>query len=214
MKIPSIYYLFPVALGFALLVMTLHTTNLQASNAKPYSLQEIIDICGFAFAGECIRVKSGKDPQTGAIATWFTFRVHEPLYGEFDETFVIKQFGGQDDDTAVAMQAATYEEGQHLILFVYPPSRSGFTSAIGLTQGRFLITSAEDTDLSQVTNGSPMGILFPDADIFPAHMAANRTDAEDFSPVMTRDMDKKEFLKTVRGLIEQRIESEDAHEKE
>ena len=117
--------------------------SVTADRSIPLSLNKIIENAGYIFQGECINIRTGRDPETNLLATWFTFRVKQGIKGDLGEEFVLKQYGGSDENYTITPTSVQYEVGEELVLFVYPPSSIGFSSSVGLHQGKFLIKSSK-----------------------------------------------------------------------
>jgi hypothetical protein len=142
----------------AMLVMQDHSAF--ASKIKPLNLTSLSMSAGLIFEGECIDIQSGKDKETGLMATWYTFKVLDAIKGRPAETETIKQYGGQEGDIVLQTQTTQYKIGEKAILFLYSQSQIGFTSSVGGNQGKFLIQEFPDDKGSYVTNGMPAMTLF------------------------------------------------------
>lgn len=118
------------------------------------NLQEMIQSSGMIFAGTVLEVKAGKD-ERGDIATWTTFRVETPVRGVVPGTVTIKQFGGTSDEGSMVLAHMRYfNEGEHVLLMLYPPSELGFTSPIGMGQG---VWSVNDNGMIAGITGDLLG---------------------------------------------------------
>ena len=62
-----------------------------ADRIRPMNLEQLIEGAEIVFEGECTAMRSGKDPDSGLMATWYTFRVTNVLKGKLDEEFTLKQ---------------------------------------------------------------------------------------------------------------------------
>jgi hypothetical protein len=94
------------------------------------------------FVGRVVAVRSGRDHRH-LPATWTTFAVDEALKGEPGARLTIKQIGVSAplaDGSLYRIPALpTYRAGDEVLLFLHPDSAAGFTSPVGLGQGRFRI---------------------------------------------------------------------------
>jgi len=125
-----------------------------ATSVVPLYLDEIIDTASVAFEGVCLENRTGRDPQTGLLATFTTFEVGEVLKGSVGSTYTIKQIGGEDKAEGRHFKifgVPTFAPGQGYIVFLAGVSPQGFSSPIGLSQGRFEIV--QDASGAKVTNG-------------------------------------------------------------
>jgi hypothetical protein len=145
-----------------------------ATSVLPLDLGQVIDQAAVAFQGTVTDVKTGKDPQTGLLVTMTTFRVDDALKGELGATYTVKQIGGEDTETNMRFKAfgvPSYTVGESYVLFFNGVSSAGFTSPVGLQQGRFLIKDGE------VGNGRDFRDLTANTNIvLPAHAAKAAAD--------------------------------------
>jgi len=129
--------------AIALLAVTLAVSEAaRATTVLPLDLDALTTAAGRVFMGRVIAVRSGRDAH-GLPVTWTTFAVDETLKGTAAPTIEIKQLGGNGTSTAGAIYRVpalpSYAVGDEVILFLHPESREGFTSPVGLGQGRFRI---------------------------------------------------------------------------
>jgi hypothetical protein len=126
-----------------------------ATTVLPLNLGEVIDQATTAFQGTVVDNRSGRDPQTGMLVTFTTFRVDDVLKGDVPATYTIKQIGGEDASSNTKFRihgVPTFTVGQSYVVFMAGVSQAGFSSPIGLTQGRFTIETG-DSGL-EVGNGN------------------------------------------------------------
>ncbi len=117
-----------------------------ATSVLPLDLGQIIDQAAVAFQGTVVDVRTGRDPQTGMLVTLTTFRVDDVLKGDVPASYTIKQVGGEDSATGMKFKAfgvPTYAVGQSYVLFMNGVSSAGFTSPVGLHQGRFQVLDGD-----------------------------------------------------------------------
>jgi hypothetical protein len=138
---------------------------------KPLSFHKIIDKSGAIVHGVVSHVESGADPATGLICTWTTVEVTEWLQGDTGEkTLTFKQFGGVDKKRGVTQtsEGVILLPGEEILLCLYPPSRWGLTSPIGVYQGIFRVKRDPSRSDASLENGTPLSILFPDEETTPS----------------------------------------------
>lgn len=117
-----------------------------ATSVLPLNLAQVIDQSATAFQGTCIDVRTGRDPQTGMLVTMTTFRVDDVLKGEVGATYTVKQVGGEEPSARMHFKVhgmPKYTVGESYMLFMNGVSSAGFSSPVGLSQGRFLIQDGE-----------------------------------------------------------------------
>lgn len=172
----------------------------------PMSLTEIVQASATVFEGECVHVRTGRDPNTGLLATWYEFTVLEGIEGDFGETFTVMQFGGSDGDITVYSPTASYSLGERVILFLYGESEWGFSSAVGLSQGKFSVQEHPETGVRTVTNGMPALTLFNEMEIALVPYSASGTRAVGPDRLNASRLEHREFIELVKDLIEREKE--------
>ena len=131
-----------------------------ATSILPLDLTQIIDQSATAFQGTVVDSRSGRDPQTGLIVTMTTFRVDDVLKGDVGSTHTIKQIGGESASENVRFKVhgvPTFTVGESYVLFMNGVSPQGFSSPVGLSQGRFAIQQGDAGP--EVGNGADFGDL-------------------------------------------------------
>lgn len=123
-----------------------------AMSVLPLYLDEIINDAALVFQGKSIENHSERDKQTGSIVTYSTFEVQDVLKGEVGSTHTIKQIGGKlEGETHQTTGVPTFTVGESYVLFLYGVSAAGFSSPVGLEQGKFNIIPVSTG--FHVTNG-------------------------------------------------------------
>ena len=166
------------------------------------NLPQIVEDAGKIFVGRCTGVRSGEDPETGLVVTWFTFEVLQGIKGVLGETETIKQIGGTYEGLTVTSFTSTYRVGEEVLLFVYPPSSVGLTSAVGLHQGKFTIYADEKTGKRKVTNGMPENLLFAPDPVKASKKRGYRIKGLD-DPIVAeaKSMELEPFIKSIKAMI-------------
>ena len=117
-----------------------------ATSVLPLDLVQVIDQAAVAFQGTVVSTKTGRDPQSGMLVTLTTFRVDDVLKGDVPASYTIKQIGGEDVGSGLKFKVQgvpTYAVGQSFVLFMHGVSSAGFTSPVGLSQGRFQVMDGD-----------------------------------------------------------------------
>jgi hypothetical protein len=127
--------------GAVLLFLTAAWTA-EATTVRWLSLQELVDRADRIFVGTVAAVSESRDEQ-GRWATFVTFTVSQSLKGNVPRELKIKQFGrktpAEDGSILRIPGLPTYEVGEEAVLFLDKDSRWGFTSPVGLGQGKFKV---------------------------------------------------------------------------
>jgi hypothetical protein len=126
----------------ALLALLLGAATVRAADVARMQFDQIVARAGAIVHGTVRTVASGRDAE-GLPATWVTLDVREGLKGALGDTLVFKQVGVSEplpDGTLLRIAGLPrFAVGEEVVLFLYAPSRHGFTSPVGLAQGVFRV---------------------------------------------------------------------------
>jgi hypothetical protein len=142
-----------------------------ATSVLPVDLDQMVATASVAFEGTCTGNRTERDPATNMVVTYTTFAVHDVLKGNVGTTYEIKQIGGElPNGMRYKVEGVPrFDPGQDYVVFLAGVSAAGFSSPIGLAQGRFVVTPA--TAGREVSNGRDFRDLtstIPAADLPPA----------------------------------------------
>ncbi len=185
----------------ALAALWLALAGLLAANAAsvlPLYLDQVIDDARLAFEGTCIETHSARDPANGMVVTYTTFAVRDMLKGHAGTTHTIKQIGGSLPGEGLVYRVPgvpKFTVGEDYVVFLAGVSRSGFSSPIGLGQGKFGIRS--EGGIRKVGNGGDFRELT--ARMSASLPPAAREKMQQAEPV--REMDLDQFKQLVRGRV-------------
>ena len=129
-----------IVLSLSLSVALLCPAHLGAASVRRMSLQEIVDTADRVFVGKCIDVRTGTD-EHGLAVTHISFSVIEAIKGRYGRIVTIKTIGGGPGSLRLA-DMPVFTEGEEVLLFLYPESRYGFTSPVGLYQGKWTVETS------------------------------------------------------------------------
>jgi hypothetical protein len=172
----------------------------RATSVIPLPLDGIVSAAAVAFEGTCISNSTQRDPATRLVVTYTTFAVHDVLRGTLGTQYTIKQVGGEIPTERIGFRAEgipSFQVGQDYVVFLPAPSSIGFSSPVGLSQGRFVVTPGAAGN--EVTNGRDfrdMTSSIPDAD-FPPGLAQKLKHAA--QPV--RHADLAQFKQLIQSRI-------------
>jgi hypothetical protein len=99
------------------------------------NLQRMVQAAGIIFSGRVTFVGRAS-PSTGQSppATNISFRVEHAMRGTSDgQSLTIREWAG------LWTSGERYRIGEHVLLFLYPPSKLGFTSPVSGSMGRFAV---------------------------------------------------------------------------
>jgi len=170
-----------------------------ATTVLPLYLDEVVDLSTTSFQGTVTDNHSARDPATNAIVTYTTFTVSDVLKGSVPATYTIKQIGGAAPGEALQFRSIgvpKFTVGQEYVVFMAGVSGHGFSSPLGLSQGRFTVT--QDATGKHVGNGSD----FRDsASRMTAHLPAQTKALVAAQALPVRSMDLDAFKQMVRGYM-------------
>jgi hypothetical protein len=108
------------------------------------SLRQLTRNSGYIFAGTVTAVERVAPVGPNEVATMrITFRVEQAIRGvRTGQTLVIREW------TGLWESGKRYHTGEHLLLFLYRPSKLGLTSPVGGSLGRFAIDSNDQVILN------------------------------------------------------------------
>ena len=168
-----------------------------ATSVRPLALDEMAVVSNTIFQGKCIDNRSERETNTRLIVTYTTFEVHETLKGKLGATHVIKQIGGtlKNENASFNVEGVpTFTVGEEYVVFLTGVSSAGFSSPLGLSQGRFSITTGPSG--KRVGNGRDlreMTATIPDRQV-PLSMQQEQASSGRFA-----DIDLADF----KGLVQQ-----------
>lgn len=142
---------------FLLICALVAAASAHATVVLPLYLDEIIDKAAVAFEGTAIESHSEREFATGLVVTFTTFRVDDVLKGQVGSLHTIKQVGGTiaaEGPKVRILGMPSYRVGQKYVMFLTGISQAGFSSPIGLQQGRFVVD-----DDGGASNGRDFGEL-------------------------------------------------------
>lgn len=126
-----------------LLVLALCSGLLRAMTLRPVNLEEMTHKAGRIVVGRCVTVEEATHPTLGIPILRVTLKVERSLKGRDGKTLTFQMAAPQGASSGVA-GAPGFQRGEKVVVFLYPESRSGLTSPVGLGQGKFLRLSGKD----------------------------------------------------------------------
>lgn len=144
-----------VLLGFAFSVQT-------TAQVVRLNVAQLLRNADRALVGKCISVSTEIDKKLGKPVTIATFTVTQRIKGNIGNEVTIRQFGGKREGSFPLLISGmpSYKEGEEVILFLYGVSQYGFSSPVGLLQGKFLVTKDKTTGKRVAINGIRNANLF------------------------------------------------------
>jgi len=144
----------PYFLIFSLLLYFSSLPTSWATSLLPISLEQLSMRASLIFYGSVISNQVKKDEQSGRIATFTEFGIIDLIKGETGEKHTIKQIGGYLKETGTTLRihgVPEFQTGNHYVVFLPKQSNLGFSSPLGLHQGRFSVLTVNGEQV--VSNG-------------------------------------------------------------
>lgn len=123
------------------LALLISGTPCLASQVRPINLEQMAQKAGHIVSGRCTSVEVGQDPALRIPVTTVTLEVEHSLKGRGGRTLTFRMAGGSSGPGAIRIAGGTpsFAPGEEVVLFLYPTSRAGLTSPVGLGQGKFVV---------------------------------------------------------------------------
>lgn len=141
-----------------------HSDDLTAARALGPQWNQLSRAAGIVFAGTVLRVEASPLDTAPSISTLqITFRVDQPIVGvEAQRELTIREW------TGAWANHRPMRVGEHLLLFLYPPSQLGLTSPVGGQAGQFRLDSQGRIAIPAPPMISPRVLPFHDPVQIPA----------------------------------------------
>jgi hypothetical protein len=108
----------------------------------PTDLQTLVTDADRIVAGTVVAVEERQD-EHGILCTYVTVQISQLLKGQLPTLFTFKQLGVQTrqrQGTLLRIPGMPdYHTGEEVVLFLHPTSAAGFTSPVGMQQGKFTV---------------------------------------------------------------------------
>ncbi|NUN68391.1 MAG: hypothetical protein HUU02_01610 [Bacteroidetes bacterium] len=160
------------------------------------NIERIVSDAAIIVRGTVVKVESATDPVTNILSTFVTIQVQQNLYGAPESMITLKMIGGSNSKRTLRFsEMPRYTAGQEIIGLFFAPSKSGFTSPVGMGQGTFTVVKDAASDAPVVRIGADHPQLF-------AGIKLTKTLARSSwlnGGMQTIDAD--EFTQTLRNLI-------------
>ena len=163
MAIIRIYFMDNRILSYVtFFILMLKVSMLQAASVLPLGLERLVDDAQIIFLGKCLSNTTEQELSSGFIVTYTTFQILEPIKGVASDTHTIKQIGGSLPESAIEYKVSgipKFEIDKEYVIFLPPVSSHGFSSPVGLEQGRFNVMQ---NGVTEISNGRDVEALLKD----------------------------------------------------
>ena len=171
----------------------------QSANAQRtirMNIERMVSDAALIVHGTVTNVESSADPQTHIIATSVTIAVLENFYGADQSTVTVKMVGGKTSKKTVKFaEMPAFKVGEEIYSLFFAPSKYGFTSPVGMCQGKFTVQTDAATNKKVVRNAVNNARLFSNMkNISAVSSSAISTTNESM-------LGAEDFSKTIRSLV-------------
>jgi hypothetical protein len=134
-----------------------------AIRVRSINLEEMTQKAGRIVAGRCVAVEVIHDSSLDVVVTRVTVSVERAVKGvkgADGSTVVFRMLGDATSSSGTGIVGLPrFAVGEKVVLFLYPESRSGLTSPVGLDQGKF-VEVLDKQGRALAMNGFPNRRLF------------------------------------------------------
>ncbi len=160
------------------------------------NLERIVSDGAMIFRGTVISVTTGADERTKLLTTTVTFSVKENFYGADQPSVTVSLLGGSTKKKRVALaEMPVFTVGEEMIVSFFAPSAYGLTSPVGMSQGKFLITTDPVTSQRTIraTGNNPQ--------LFKGLKNVSALAKRDWAERTVRSVTVEDFSATIRSLV-------------
>jgi hypothetical protein len=173
----------------AIVLLILSVQSAYSQRTIRMNLERMISDAGMIVHGTVANVETGTDPETKLLATFVTIDILENFYGATEQRVILKLVGGKSKTKRVKFaEMPSFKVGEEIFSLFFAPSKYGFTSPVGMAQGKFSVYTDAVTKQKLVRNGANNTELFSGmknttaiAKIAASKRADGNIDAADFS---------------------------------
>jgi len=171
----------------------------QSANAQRtirMNIERMVSDAAMIVHGTVTNVETGADPQTNIISTTVTITVIENFYGADQSTVIIKMVGGKTNRKTVKFaEMPVFTIGEEIYSLFFAPSKYGFTSPVGMGQGKFTVQTDANTHKKVVRN------TVNNARLFANMKNVSALSSSSISTTNESMIGAEDFSKTIRSLV-------------
>ncbi|MEI7906749.1 MAG: hypothetical protein WCI84_05270 [Bacteroidota bacterium] len=117
------------------------------------NIERMVSDAAMIVHGTVTNVESAVDPQTNILSTFVTFSVTENFFGVNEPSVTLKMVGGRTKrSTLTFAEMPQFKNGEEVYAMFYAPSKYGFTSPVGMGQGKFSVIANGPSGIKHVRN--------------------------------------------------------------
>lgn len=111
----------------------------RATTVRPLNIEELTEKAGRIVSGQVVAIDVSTDPALDLPVARVTLAVQRTLKGSGGSTLAFRMLAPSEAATTLGVRGLpSFDVGEEVVLFLYPESRTGLTSPVGLTQGKFV----------------------------------------------------------------------------
>ncbi len=111
------------------------------------NLERMVSNAGIIVHGTVATVETKIDQESNILSTFVTINVKENFYGASQSSITIKMLGGSSKTRTVKFaEMPKFAVGEEFVGLFYAPSELGFSSPVGMGQGKFSVVNDENTN--------------------------------------------------------------------
>ncbi len=176
--------------------MLMLTQTVSAQKTIRMNLERMVNDAGVIVHGTVTDVSSSVDPQTNILSTFVTIAVKENFYGAGQSTVTLKMVGGATKRSTLRFaEMPVFKTGEEIYSLFYAPSKYGFTSPVGMGQGKFSVTTDAADGTVSVRNAVNNSRLFAGMKNTAAMKSAQTSSNE------TQRLTADELSASIRSLV-------------
>ncbi len=181
-----------------------------AASVLNLNIEQLTTNASIVFNGRCISNQVEFDSTTNFVVTYTTFEILQSIKGTTGLTHTIKQIGGNLPDRDIQTNwpgVPSFIVGKEYVIFLPPVSSLGFSTPVGLEQGKFSVLT--DAVGKQVSNGQNFDDLMDKVSIDKIPVAIlNRMKGQGVTQTLTpsstnaepKKLSLEELLSVVRSI--------------
>lgn len=125
------------------------------------NIERMITDAAIIIRGTVMHVESRIDQHTNILSTFVTIAVKEDFYGAGQSSITLKMIGGKTERSTLKFsEMPVFKTGEEIFSLFYPPSKYGFTSPVGMGQGKFSVLFDQQSKKYFVRNALNNARLF------------------------------------------------------
>jgi hypothetical protein len=129
------------------LLIILAVQSVYGQRTVRMNLERMVTNAGTIVHGTVVKVETKNDPESNILSTFVTIDVKENFYGANQSILTIKMLGGSSKVRTIKLaEMPAFSVGEEIVGMFYAPSKLGFSSPVGMGQGKFSVINDAKTN--------------------------------------------------------------------